>query len=240
MTLRSHFFHSASGCIMSNSRGHGRQKLLALSLGTFLFLGGCAKNGGVNSETARQMISHRNLGLAYLEEGQHRDAADEFQKLVEIAPEEPLGYANLGLAYLRMAGELEQSEKWLLSALRLKPEDPDISLLLTKVYELTQRESRAVSTLETVLKKHPDHVRTLYQLALYYTKMPDPKAQERATACLAQVVNAIPANVAARLRLIELLLRGDRPGDAIQQMETIRQTLPELPQGVCRDISQSS
>ena len=231
MTLRSHFFHSASGCIMSNSRGHGRQKLLALSLGTFLFLGGCAKNGGVNSETARQMISHRNLGLAYLEEGQHRDAADEFQKLVEIAPEEPLGYANLGLAYLRMAGELEQSEKWLLSALRLKPEDPDISLLLTKVYELTQRESRAVSTLETVLKKHPDHVRTLYQLALYYTKMPDPKAQERATACLAQVVNAIPANVAARLRLIELLLRGDRPGDAIQQMETIRQTLPELPQG---------
>ena len=150
---------------------------------------------------------------------------------MEIAPEEPLGYANLGLAYLRMAGELEQSEKWLLSALRLKPEDPDISLLLTKVYELTQRESRAVSTLETVLKKHPDHVRTLYQLALYYTKMPDPKAQERATVCLAQVVNAIPANVAARLRLIELLLRGDRPGDAIQQMETIRQTLPELPQG---------
>lgn len=197
----------------------------------FLLLAGCGKSADVAPETARRMIKHRNLGLAYLEEGQHRDAAHEFQKLVEIAPDEPLGYANLGLTYLRMAGELGQAEERLQEALKLVPDDPDISLLLAKVYELTDREPQAVSTLETALKKHPSHVRTLYQLALYYDKTQNPKAQERATDCLAQVVIALPANVAARLRLIKLHLQSGKAGDAVQQMETIRQILPKLPQG---------
>ena len=197
----------------------------------FLLLAGCGKSADVAPETARRMIKHRNLGLAYLEEGQHRDAAHEFQKLVEIAPDEPLGYANLGLTYLRMAGELGQAEERLQEALKLVPDDPDISLLLAKVYELTDREPQAVSTLETALKKHPSHVRTLYQLALYYDKTQNPKAQERATDCLAQVVIALPANVAARLRLIKLHLQSGKAGDAVQQMETIRQILPKLPKG---------
>ena len=196
-----------------------------------LLTNGCEHKEKVNQDRYKQMVSYRNLGLAYMEEERYSEAANEFIMLVEIAPKEPLGYANLGLTYMRMSGELDQSEEWLQKALKLAPDDPDIRLLLAKVHELTNREPQAVSTLENTLKKHPDHIRTLYQLALYYTKMQDLQIRERAADYLTQVVNALPGNVAASLRLIELLLHSEMPGDALQQMEIIQQTLPRLPDG---------
>ena len=89
----------------------------------------------MDQDTYNQMVSHRNLGLAYLEEERYSDAANEFKMLVKTAPNEPLGYANLGLTYMRMSGKLKQSEEWLQKALELVPNDPDIRLLLAKVYE---------------------------------------------------------------------------------------------------------
>ncbi len=185
----------------------------------------------IDKGTYKQMVSYHNLGLAYMEEERYSDAANQFIMLVELAPKEPLGYANLGLTYMRMSGKLDKSEEWLQKALKLMPDDPDIRLLMAKVYELTNRESQAVTTLENTLKKHPDHIRTLYQLALYYTNVKDIQARDRAVSCLVHVVNALPSNVAASLRLIELLLQSDESDDALQQMEIIQQTLPRLPDG---------
>ena len=97
----------------------------------------------VDQSTYSEMISHRNLGLSYLEEERYSDALNEFNMLVNIADEEPLGYANLGLTYMRMSGQLLQSEEWLEKALLLAPDDPDIMFLLAKVYELTGRQPKA-------------------------------------------------------------------------------------------------
>ena len=171
------------------------------------------------------MVSHRNLGLAYLEEERYSDAANEFNMLVEIAPKEPLGYANLGLTYMRTSGKLKQSEEWLQKALKLVPNDPDIRLLLAKVYELTNRESQAVTALENTLKKYPDHLRSLYQLALYFSKIQDPGSQGKAAEYMARVANALPGNIAATLRLIELLLQSENPGDALQQLEILQNNI---------------
>jgi len=59
----------------------------------------------------------------------------------------------------------------------------------------------------------------------------DKEIQQKAENYLARVVNTLPANVAARLQLVELYLRNGRPAQAVQHMETIRQILPELPEG---------
>lgn len=196
-----------------------------------VFYSGCEKKVEINPETAKRMITHRNLGLAYFEEGRFIDAADEFKTLVNIFPEEPLGYANLGLTYMQMSGKLKQAEKWLLEAIQLAPDHPDMSFLLAKVYELTLREKQAVNTLENILKTDPKHIRSLHQLAIHYSKKSDKKAREKAIQYLAEVVSALPANIATRLKLIELLLIDGKSGDAVHQMETIRQILPRLPDG---------
>lgn len=195
----------------------------------FAFMG-CGRKIAVDPQTAREMIIHRNLGVAHLEENNLEDAIGEFQKLVDIAPQEPLGYANVGLAYLRM-GEYEQAEEWLQEALNLEPHNPDIGLLLAKVYEINYRENEAISILENTLEKHPDHAWTLHQLAQYYINTQEPEALLKAEDCLILVVDALPANVAARMQLIELLVGNGKPDQAIYHMETIRQVLPELPEG---------
>ena len=96
------------------------KKILTLLI-VFLVINSCERKVKISQETFKQVVSHRNLGLAYLEENRLLDAVDEFRKLVEITPKEPLGYANLGYAYLNMSGGLEQSEAWLFKALKLAP-----------------------------------------------------------------------------------------------------------------------
>jgi tetratricopeptide (TPR) repeat protein len=207
------------------------RKRLFWVLCLFVFWGGCGKKVQIDPDKAKQMIIHRNLGLAYLEENKLSEAAEEFQALIEIEPQEPLGYANLGLTYIRGMKELQLAEKWLRKALDLEQNQPDVRLLFAKLYELTNRKDQAIGTLEVTLKKNPYHVRTLYQLAQYYIIMRDPANQQKAEDYLARVVNTLPANVAARLELVELFLQRGKADQGVQHMETIHQTLPELPEG---------
>ncbi len=59
--------------------------------------------------TTRELITIRTLGSAYLEENNLAAAEVEFLKLTEFAPDEPLGFHNLGLVYLRQ-GLYSQAE----------------------------------------------------------------------------------------------------------------------------------
>ena len=49
-----------------------------------------------------ELMTTQTLGLAYLEEFKLDEAEKEFLKFIKLAPKEKLGYANLGLVYLRM------------------------------------------------------------------------------------------------------------------------------------------
>ena len=53
------------------------------------------------SDVIETAIRHQNLGLAYLEESKTSKAIPEFHALVDLIPDEPIGYGNLAVAYLR-------------------------------------------------------------------------------------------------------------------------------------------
>ena len=65
----------------------------------FLFIYSCGED---SNQKARDMITTRTMGLAFLEENKLAEAENAFKQLIEIAPNEALGYANLGLVYIRM------------------------------------------------------------------------------------------------------------------------------------------
>ena len=48
-------------------------------------------------DTFSEMVSHRSLGLSYLEEERYSDALKEFNSLVKIADKEPVSDSNLTL-----------------------------------------------------------------------------------------------------------------------------------------------
>ncbi len=176
------------------------------------------------------MISYRDLGLAYLEEDMLIEAESEFLKLIEAAPEEAVGHANLGLVYLRM-GRYDEAEKQVKKALEREPHNADIRLLLAEVYQLTHREEIALRELETTLNDTPEHVRTLYSIAqLVARSMEDETRWQKTEQYLNKLVEYMPANIPARLQLIEALLRSGNTDRAATQIEEIRRQIPDLPE----------
>jgi Tfp pilus assembly protein PilF len=194
----------------------------------FLLTPGCEKKQVEDKRTLTEIISARTLGLAYLEENKLSEAEAEFLKLTQLAPKEALGYANLGLVYMRR-DDFAKAEQQLKQAVKLDPADPEIRLIAAKIYELTNREDQAIRELENSLKKSPDHVKSLHNLAELYLKRHDDAARSRSEEYLNKVVELKPANLVARLQLIETLLRNGKADAAAARMEELLKQVPELP-----------
>ncbi len=171
---------------------------------------GCDKRAQSPAD-AGTILTARTLGLAYLDENRLDEAEAEFTKLIRLAPDEPSGYANLGVVYLRL-GRHQDATRSIERAVALAPDDPDIRLLLATAQRLSGRTDEAHRTLEASLKTSPRHLKTLYALQSWD-----------------QLVEVAPANVAARFALAEALLDSGRTSEARDQLELLRQRLPQLP-----------
>ncbi len=67
----------------------------------------------------------KNFGIAHLEQEQPNDAAEMFRTVIDLAPEEALGYANLAAAFLRLS-QVDSALHWLDQANVVALRDPRI------------------------------------------------------------------------------------------------------------------
>src|SRR5881227_3564430 len=111
--------------ILARSGWRSLPPLLAVAL-TFAF-GSCRQK----EAPVEELFSTRMLGLSYLQRNQLPEAEAQFKKLIELAPNDPLGYTNLGLTYLQ-AGRFADAEKQLKRARELDPQSTDIGLMVAK------------------------------------------------------------------------------------------------------------
>jgi Tfp pilus assembly protein PilF len=174
------------------------------------------------------MITARTMGLAYLEEDKLPEAETTFKQLTLIAPQEAIGYANLGLVYIRM-GRYNDAEENLIRALEHAPVDPEIQLNLADVLLMTDRKDQAIALLELTLRDHPEHIRTLYKLGQLYAVSKDENLQLRGEQFLIRVVDFLPANIVARFDLIDLLIRHQKTDLAVSYLEEVQKQMPEFP-----------
>ena len=175
------------------------------------------------------MISVRTLGLAYLEENKLKEAEAEFRKLIELVPDEALGYANLGLVYLRMS-KYAEAEAELLKAIERSPKDPNIRLILVKVYEMSNQKEKAIDELKGNISKNPDHVKSLYTLAELYSRSTDENSLQNRRTYLTKVTENVPANMLPRLQLAELLVKLQAYDEARMHLEEVHRQIPVFPE----------
>lgn len=175
-----------------------------------------------------ELLTVRTVGLAYLEEHRLEEAEAEFLRLVEMAPEEPLGYANLGLTYLRQ-GRLTEAEAEVRRAIELLPSDSDVRLILVEILRAQERDVEARSELEASLVTDSSHVKTLYVLATLDADSTGPGPAVRRAAQLERVVALQPGNVAARVELVDAHLVSGGAESAAIHLEQLRQLVPEIP-----------
>ena len=187
------------------------------------------------SEQARSdsALTARTWGLAYLQQQQLPRAEAEFQKVVALAPDQALGYADLGLVYLR-EGRLGEAEAQLRRAAALDSSNNEIVLMLAEVYRLSGREVDARHELDRVLHSDSTDIRALYALARLAAQAADPAGRPRWESLLRRVLARAPANIVARLELVDLLLARGSAGAAAGELEALQRQLPRLPPEAAR------
>ena len=188
-----------------------------------LGIGACSPRSLPDEDTVAAAMSARTLGLAYLEEDRFLEATTELNRLIELLPGEAIGYANLALAQLRtrnLAAALQSSER----AIELAGNDPDIRFNHSVILEASNRIEAAVGVLRANVTNHPNHLRSAYALIRLNRVSASPVARQ-----LSQILDRRPANIVARLELIDaLLVIGDAEG-AVEHVEYVARQMPELP-----------
>jgi tetratricopeptide (TPR) repeat protein len=174
-----------------------------------------------------ELYTTRALGLSYLQRNQLTEAEVEFKKLVDLAPDDPLGYASLGLTYLQ-AGRYAEAEKQLDRARKLDPASVDVRLALARLYSLTGRAADARSTLDQLRRDSTSNAHVLYALAALEARK-DSASVARYEDRLHDVLGVAPANLVARLELAESFTARGAADSAVRQLEEVRRIPPALP-----------
>jgi tetratricopeptide (TPR) repeat protein len=179
----------------------------------FIFLIGCGEKvpKRILTQTEIQSLyTYKNLGLAHLEEEQANKAIEAFQKVVDLAPDEPLGYANMALAHLRLRNT-EESLLWIQKALQIAPENPDVRFIAAEIYEWEKEEEKSLNELEKVIQLDPDHLFARYKIVRHHSmKRKDPKSLTRIEKELKVIAEKVPENIAVLLELGQTLIDNNK------------------------------
>ena len=165
-------------------------------------------------EIVSAAIRHQNLGLAYLEESQPHQAIEQFQGLINLAPDESIGYGNLAVAHLRLK-QREEAEAWIQRGLEVEPMDSQLHFILAEIYQSQSRTAEAVAVLQEAVKLAPDDLEVRYKLARHYlSQRNNPEATDEAIFHLRALRERTPANVVVMLKLANALLRREQVEEA--------------------------
>ena len=165
-------------------------------------------------ETISAAIRHQNLGLAYLEESQPHQAIEQFQGLINLAPDESIGYGNLAVAHLRLK-QREEAEAWIKRGLEVEPMDSQLHFILAEIYQSQNRTTEAVAAIQEAVKLAPDDLEIRYKLARHYlSQRNNPEATNEAIFHLRELRERTPANVVVLLKLANALLRREQVEEA--------------------------
>lgn len=120
------------------------------------------------SATIKDRDSLKRLEAAiYVDMDRYDDAIAIYEWLLGSAPEDIGIHMMLADTY-RAAGRYEDAEKTLLKVPEIKPDNTDYLVQLSLVYDLSGQFNKAVSALETVLKRNPQSSLAMNNLAYMY------------------------------------------------------------------------
>ncbi|TAK36556.1 MAG: tetratricopeptide repeat protein, partial [Saprospiraceae bacterium] len=201
---------------------------LALIVAAALFIFGCAENKEEKKKKELDAGYLRIIGKAYLEEDRLEEAEDTYQSLLDLAPDDASGYANLALVFMKQ-NNFKEAEAKIKQALKKAPENPDIRMISAKYFELTHQPDLAISELNGIIEKNPGYAKAIYTLAGIYENSEHQNALANREKYLKLSIEKAPGNIVPRLDLIILLLKKGDYDAATAQLEELPKIFPEFP-----------
>ncbi|HEX9638564.1 MAG TPA: FG-GAP-like repeat-containing protein [Acidobacteriota bacterium] len=179
--------------------------------------------GLIGAGDPTEVIRHKNLGIAFLEQEQPGEAAKEFRELVRLAPGEPLGHADLAIALLRLQ-RTEEARWHIQKAIELAPDRGDLYGILAEVERWAEQLPASRAALTRAVELAPAEVQLRYALYL------DASGQRGGTADpglareqLEALHRLAPQNLVVLLKLGRLRLEAGEQAQARALYQAVRE-----------------
>ena len=158
-----------------------------------------APGSPVYEETTRDFYR----GLAELQVGLLDDAKREFTRTTELVSNEPAGWANLGLAHLRL-GEFDAAAAPIERAVSLAPRSSDVVFLQGRLETSRGRLDEGIAHYRRAVELDAGNMRARYALAEEIERAGGPNADAEAQREFESILKARPGNLAALLERARL------------------------------------
>jgi tetratricopeptide (TPR) repeat protein len=152
-----------------------------------------------SQRTASKTDLQTRLSVAarYREQGEFDRAAQEYLKLIQLAPRFAPAYNELGVCYLRQ-GKLADAARALERAAQLAPTVAGVHLNLGIAYFRLERYDKAQAALERARKQEPGNGQALHLLGLSYVAL---KQYREAIPPLHQALESTPGDISIQYNL---------------------------------------
>jgi predicted Zn-dependent protease len=114
--------------------------------------------------------AYHNLGMLYFNQHDYIHAEEILKRGVELDPDLPAGSAMLGICYFQF-GENQKAEPLLRAALRAKPTDDNVEMILVNVLVKLNKYNDAAALLNDFLARNPKNQEGWYLLGKTYLQM---------------------------------------------------------------------
>lgn len=173
-----------------------------------VLVGGCRRTQDVPPETYRQAVLSFDTALAAMDTSQEVLAREHLDKVVALVPQEPAGWANLGLLLLRQQ-EVDAARERLANAVRLAPESAAVVRLQALIESRAGDMAASTRLWRRAVDLAPADPRAAYALAQDLERQGTDAQDAEAQQVLEQML-ARNENLPARLDLARLAAkRGD-------------------------------
>src|SRR3989454_9115785 len=187
--------------------------------------------------SATQVIDVRQLSIPKKARNEYEKASRDFQSgkmqsgiehlqnVLKIAPNFYAAHFQLGLHYAPF--DQAQAEKALIRAAELNPRVADPLVVLGFLYLQTSRLNEAIEVLDRAVELDPASARPLYYLG---SGLYEAGQMTRAENVLKKSLSLDPTIHPVRLILVNIYLKGNKPAEALQELEAYLKEEPQLPQ----------
>jgi Tfp pilus assembly protein PilF len=141
-----------------------RLLLAALLVLALTSAAGCRRQPHVSEETYRAAVSAFHVSLAAMQTSQDVLAREELERLTQLVPHEPAGWANLGLLHLRQQ-QIEEGAELLTRASELAPNDAALERLLALADSLRGHLDQSIVRWRRASELDPADLRAPFALA---------------------------------------------------------------------------
>ncbi len=218
----------AAWCAVPGGRCPVPGILFGLLCVALVSVGACRRSVDVPPETYREAVVSFHTALAAMETSQELLAREHLDRVVALVPQEPAGWANLGLLLLRQQ-EIEPARAQLARASSLAPEDASIVRLQALVESRAGELAAATRFWRRAVDLAPSDPRAAYALAQDVERQGTEADEAEAQRVLEQLL-ARTENLPARLDLARIAAkRGDGAAlaSALQSLQAQAATWPD-------------